>query len=117
MMNQVFLNGQPVPSNRILHLSLKQVPFEVMLTGEKQHEFRRPSNWIKSRIQGRQYDVVKFTNGYGSQRPYFIAEYLGFTIAQEQNEITYSNDLVVQVMPGDFIIKLGSVSEMFEGGK
>ena len=95
----------------ILHLSLKKSPFQLMASGEKQHEFRVPSQWIKSRLVGREYDCVKFVNGYGSTRPFFIAEYLGYTIAQTAFVITYSTGFWVQVNKGDFIIKIGKITE------
>ncbi len=51
---------------RILHLTLSKMPFEVMVTGEKSTEYREPSKWILSRLQGKDYDLIKFVNGYGS---------------------------------------------------
>ena len=33
-----------------LKLTLKKMPFEVMVTGEKKIEFRCPSKWIESRL-------------------------------------------------------------------
>lgn len=68
---------------KILHLSLKKEPFEVMVTGEKNQEFRKPTKWILSRLYNKDgtpkhYDVVKFTNGYGKDKPQFVCEYKGF---------------------------------------
>lgn len=53
-----------------LNLSLHKLPFDVMLTGEKDKEYRKPSKWIVSRLYNKdgtlkKYDVVKFVNGYG----------------------------------------------------
>jgi hypothetical protein len=33
---------------KILHLTLSKLPFEVMATGEKTTEYRKPSKWILS---------------------------------------------------------------------
>lgn len=55
-----------------------------MVTGEKREEFRKPSKWMLSRMFNKnkdgsksfkKYDLVKFVNGYGNDKPYFIAEF------------------------------------------
>lgn len=100
---------------RVLHLSLKRGPFEVMVTGEKDEEYREPSEWIKKRLYNKdgsekQYDVVKFTNGYGSTRPQFVCKYEGFI--QMHGHVgtnTYSNGFKVTVKAGMFIIHLGRI--------
>lgn len=99
---------------KILHLTLKKTPFEIMVTGEKTHEYRQPTKWIKSRLLNingtpKEYDVVKFTNGYERDKPYFAATYLGFEIAQKNYFVKYSNGLIVRVLKGDFRIKLGAI--------
>jgi hypothetical protein len=79
---------------KILHLTLKKLPFDVMVTGEKIIEFRKPSKWIISRLQ-KQYDVIKFTNGYGKDKPYFIAKYAGYGMERVGRSFKYSNGLTV----------------------
>jgi len=96
---------------KTLHLTLSKKPFEVMLSGEKQIEIRNPSDWIKSRLKKKDYDVVKFVNGYGSDRPYFITEYKGYYISEEFKDVNYSNGLMVTISEGDYIIKLGDIIE------
>jgi hypothetical protein len=94
---------------RTLHLSLKKKPFDVMVTGEKTKEYRIPSNWIKSRLFEKTYDLVKCVNGYGFDKPYFIAKYLGFYRTHQDSTKTFSNGLVVEIKDGDFIIQLGEI--------
>lgn len=101
---------------RLLKLSLKKKPFDVMITGEKPIEFRKDtkSKWIRSRLltengDKREYDGVLFTNGYGNDKPYFIARYRGFTLALQDFEKEYSNGLTVDVEEGDFQIYLGEI--------
>lgn len=99
---------------RVLWLTLKKEPFEVMVTGEKMDEFRKPSRWIMRRLfvngdpsQGpRHYDSVLFVNGYGKHRPSFERKYGGCILASESREYTYSNGLIVRVERGDIIIQL-----------
>ena len=64
----------------VLHLTLKAVPFQVMVNSEKKMEFREKSKWIKSRLidsstgEDKQYDRILFVNGYGAGRPVASSE-------------------------------------------
>jgi len=87
-----------------------------MVTGEKTDEYRAISDWIKSRLYDKNwnkkhYDEVKFVNGYGSDKPYFIAPYLGFDKSDTTLRKEYSNGFVVIVLRGEFIIHLGKIIE------
>ncbi len=101
---------------KILKLTLKKPPFDVMITGEKKSEYRNTSKWMKSRLYNkdgtkRDYDLIKFTNGYGKQRPYFYAEFLDFEIVKKVNK-KYSNGLKVfypELEEGYFKINLGKI--------
>lgn len=96
---------------KTLYLTLKKPQFEVTSSGEKNIEYRRPSDWIKSRLVGKSYDLIKFTNGYGADKPYFICEFLGWSLA-EPGVHKYSNGLEVFVRSGYFQINLGKVIEL-----
>lgn len=96
---------------KTLFLSLKKEPFDVMVTGEKPEEFRKPTPWIKSRMIGKDYDVVKLTNGYGPDKRYFIADYHGFQICSVAQTKEYSNGLIVEIEPGFVVIQLGEIIE------
>ena len=52
--------------------------FDLMIAGKKNKEFRKPSKWIDSRLIGKSYNFVKFTNGYGNDKPFFYVEYKSF---------------------------------------
>lgn len=65
---------------KILHLTLKKKWFEMILSGEKKEEYREiKPYWTKRLIYGRRggYDAIKFTNGYGNDKPSFIIELKG----------------------------------------
>jgi hypothetical protein len=101
---------------KILHLTLHKKAFEVMITGEKTEEFRKPTSWIKSRLVGdasKDYDLVKFVNGYGKDKPYFIAEFKDFEQYKEtESQLkVFSNGLTVNVEYWDYIIYLGEIVE------
>lgn len=97
--------------SRTLLLTLSKLPFDVMVTGEKEVEYRKPSKWILSRLKGKDYDYVKFVNGYGNDKPYFIAEFEGYVICNCGYRAIFSNGLDVVVSSGDIAILLGKVVE------
>lgn len=94
---------------KILHLTLKKVWFDLMVSGEKQFEYRTPSDWIATRLT-KDYDVIKFVNGYGNDKPYFICEYNGYEISEKDDVVSYNNS-TVEVENGDYIIHLGKILE------
>ncbi len=101
---------------KILHLTLNKKAFEVMVTGEKTKEFRKPSKWMLSRIRTKEgtpkvYDYVKFTNGYGNDKPYFIAPFRYARLSNYRFQDKFTNGLEVDVLKGDVIIDLGYVTE------
>ena len=101
---------------KTLYLTLKKKPFEVMKIGEKKSEYRENSKWMRSRLFNKdgtkkKYDYVKFTNGYGKTRPYFIVEFINFEKIYELTK-TYSNGLSLhypKTSDGYFKINLGAV--------
>jgi hypothetical protein len=93
---------------KILKLTLKKVPFELMAEGHKKIEYRRPSRWIKSRVVGKEYDAVLFRNGYGFLSPWFMCEYKGYEVAEDDHVLTWPG-LEVKVKKGDILIKLGEI--------
>lgn len=97
--------------NRYLFLTLKKLPFGAKLSGEKTIEYRVQSDWIKSRLIGKDYDFIKFVNGYGTDKPFMIIEYKGYDVIKAESTFSFSNGLVVNVKKGDFAIKLGKIIE------
>lgn len=105
---------------KILRLTLRKIPYDVMVTGEKTFELRKSSKWIMSRLvnkdgSDKEYDLVAFKNGYRKDSPCFYTEYKGFyewkDLTQHQK---FSNGLVVRITARDIIIKLGKVVEYNE---
>lgn len=94
---------------KTLKLTLSKLPFEVMKTGEKKIEYRKPSDWIKSRLIGKNYDAVEFVNGYGKDKPKFTVKFLGFDVASKNENLTFSNGLSFTVEKGDYRILLGEI--------
>lgn len=107
-----------------LNLTLRKAPFDVMVTGEKTEEFRNPTEWLNSRLYDdennlRRYKLVKFVNGYGADKPAFIAYFkevlccfdrYGYCFSR-----TWSNGLKVRKINTKelYIIDIGEVIEKY----
>lgn len=100
---------------KTLFLTIYKESFDVMYTGEKTKEYRKPSKWILSRLfnkdgSRKQIDIVRFNNGYGNV-PFFTCVYKGFFFSDKKYTQIYSNGLKVNIEQGDVIIKLGRIIE------
>lgn len=104
----------------ILHLTLNRPPFDVMKTGEKVIEVRRPCKWIKSRLinsktgKPRKYDFICFKNGYNTDSEFFYTEFVTFGVATIEHRFDFSNKLIVNVNEGDYLIYLGKTKTVEE---
>lgn len=102
---------------RTLHLTLDFRPFEVMVTGEKKYEFRLPSEWIKRRLYDtngnlKEYDQIRFVNGYGSDKPWFTCKWTGSVRVWkgEPLQVEFSNGLQVPYKIGMYVIGCGEIT-------
>lgn len=96
-----------------LKLTLSKKPFEVMITGEKTIEYRRQSQWMKSRLfdkhgNPREYSYIEFFNGYGKDRPHFTVEFKGVSVIERAYQ-TFSNGLTVDIKEPVYTIRLGAL--------
>ncbi len=62
---------------RILHLNLHYEFFKQIGAGTKWTEYRRRIPHWKSRLEGREYDVIQFRNGYAKKAPEMRVEFPG----------------------------------------
>lgn len=97
-----------VEKREYLRLTLKKEWFDLMQSGRKSMEFRKPSKWIMSRLNGKSYEKVLFRNGYGAQASAFEVNFLGWFHCVEEHVAYYDGELSVKVEVGDIIIMLGS---------
>ena len=61
--------------NKILHLNLYRKYFDEIANGTKTIEYRDKTNYWKKRIEHKEYDVIKFRNGYAKNAPTMLVEY------------------------------------------
>ncbi len=71
---------------RTLKLTLTRRWFDMVASGEKREEYRRPSRWILSRLEGKSYDAVEFRNGYGRDAPAVVVAYRGWRMGTGRAE-------------------------------
>lgn len=65
-------------SKKFLELTLKRDWFNMVADDIKKEEYREPSKWIMSRLENKNYDAVRFRNGYNKNAPICICEYKGW---------------------------------------
>ena len=65
---------------KILHLNLYRKYFDAIADGTKTTEYRDKTDYWKKRIEGREYDIIKFRNGYAKDAPTMLVEYNGYDI-------------------------------------
>jgi hypothetical protein len=62
---------------KILHLTLHREFFAAIAAGKKRTEYRKAKPYWKKRLEGRDYDLVKFRNGYAADAPEMLVEFRG----------------------------------------
>ena len=82
---------------KILHLNLYRKYFDAIADGTKTIEYRDKTDYWKKRIEGREYDIIKFRNGYAKDAPTMLVEYNGYDITDR------------------YEIKLGKITEVNYG--
>ena len=65
---------------KILYLNLYRKYFDAIVNGTKTIEYRDKTDYWKKRIEGKQYDIIKFRNGYAKDAPTMLVEYNGYDI-------------------------------------
>ena len=68
---------------KILHLNLYRKYFDEIAEGTKTIEFRDRTDYWKKRIENREYDIIKFRNGYTKNAPTMLVEYKGYNVGEE----------------------------------
>jgi ASC-1-like (ASCH) protein len=73
---------------RILHLNLHREFFDLIERGLKKTEYRECTPYWRRRLEGRDYDVIRFRNGYATKAPIMDVQYVtkGFRIVDGKKE-------------------------------
>ena len=75
-------------NSRVLHLNLHREYFDLIATGRKKTEYRECTPYWRRRLEGRDYDVIIFRNGYATKAPVMEVEYVakGFRVIEGKKE-------------------------------
>ena len=91
--------------SKILHLNLYRKWFDEIADGTKIIEYREKTDYWRKRIENREYDVIKFRNGYAKDAPTMLVEYKGWDTHIEWGALPH------------YALKLGKVLEVNYNGK
>ena len=62
---------------KILHLTLKKKWFDLIASCEKLEEYREIKDYWTKRLIGKEYDIIRFRNGYSPDSPTMDVEFKG----------------------------------------
>jgi hypothetical protein len=93
------MRGGEMKKLEILHLTLEREWFDEIVQGVRNKEYRKYKPYWKTRLEGREYDVVKFRNGYSRNAPEMVVEFRGLTRDGKSRN-------------ADYVIKLGRILEL-----
>jgi ASC-1-like (ASCH) protein len=73
---------------KILHLNLKGEFFDLIARGLKKTEYRECTSYWRRRLEVRDYDVIRFRNGYATKAPVMDVQYVtkGFRVVDGKKE-------------------------------
>jgi hypothetical protein len=111
--NRAFDIKQWIKQNKVLVLPVCKKWFDLMETGEKTSEFRKPTKFIKDRLYNKDgstkhYDYSLYVNGYGYHRPFIITKHEGFGTGYN-NQYIFSDGSNLSVQSEDYNIFLGEI--------
>ena len=75
-----FLFEMQEEDKKILHLNLFRKYFDQIAEGTKTIEYRDKTEYWKKRLENREYDAIKFRNGYAKNAPTMLVEYVGLNV-------------------------------------
>lgn len=90
-------------SNKTLHLTLKRKWFYMIASGEKMEEYRKIKRYWETRIVGKDFDYIKFVNGYARNDPTITVQCGGVRVGLGRAE--WGAPVGKEV----FILKLGKI--------
>jgi len=78
---------------RVLHLNLHREFFDLIADRKKRFEYRRRTPYWKRRLDGQNYDLICFRNGYATKAPVMVVKYLGKRIRVQGRSAHYAIQL------------------------
>lgn len=78
---------------RNLHLNLRRQYFGDIAAELKKVEWRERTPYWKARLENRQYDAIRFRNGYATNAPEMLVEFLGVRRVRKGGKPCYALEL------------------------
>lgn len=90
----------------MLELTLKRKWFDMVASGEKKEEYRNPNSWILSRLENKDYQFVRFRNGYSPNAPVCVCKFNGwyYGFGKEEWGGEASKDPYIIIKLGDVVL-------------
>ena len=80
----------------ILHLNLDRRPFYDIATEMKHIEYRKCTRYWKTRLEDRDYDAIKFRNGYATKAPEMLVTFRGLRKRRQRYEVLLGRILQIK---------------------
>jgi hypothetical protein len=75
---------------KLLHLNLRREYFAQIAAKTKRIEYRDQTPYWRKRLEGREYDVIQFRNGYATKAPEMQVEFLGIRRIKKDGKNVYA---------------------------
>lgn len=89
---------------KVLIIRIVKRYFDLIASGQKTMEYREMKDYWKKRLENKQYEFVKFINGYSKNSPELLVEYKGLEFPVQCVEYFREKDC--------YGIKLGEIKEI-----
>jgi ASC-1-like (ASCH) protein len=80
----------------VLHLNLRRKYFAQIAAGTKHVEYREQTPYRKTRLEKRDYDLIKFRNGYATKAPEMFVEFCGVRKGRRKYDIRLGRILKIK---------------------
>jgi len=96
---------------KLLQLVLKKRWFELIASGRKSVEYRQATDYWKARLHNREFDAVRFRNGYAKDAPEVTRRWLGCELYLFDNAVGANGE---ELDGWYYVISLGAVVEVLQ---
>jgi hypothetical protein len=94
---------------KILHLTLKKKWYDMILSGEKLEEYRETKEYWSTRLRNKQFDIIRFRNGYKANAPSMDVEFKGVKFGEAKGSWSDNAEGIF------YVISLGKVMNAKSG--
>ena len=93
---------------KVLHMTLKKKWFDLILSSVKTEEYREIKPYWDTRLS-KEYDIIRFRNGYKKDSPVFDVELKGIKKGTGKREWGGSSEVVYILQLGQILTSLNKI--------